>query len=626
MRAPLSALAAALLLVAAACDSPSSARPPETLTGFGPESVPRAFSPGDTIIGEEIDSETDVDEFSIIVPRGRLHMTLYASPGQVLSFAVVDSASRFTLQSYILSADSARSLFLGQGRRVFVRIEAVPGEPSRGAYRLATRFVSPYPESRDSVIAPGESVVDSIDTPDDVDEYVFQGTEGQEIAIQFEQSEPVNSMDYVLMLFGPHVLPDGDTLAVRTTGYFQPASAANRGIITRLPRTGTYRVHVRPEHPSAGSPNRYRFLLHPVNRAPESASPVLVHGVPAADAIEVPGDVDEFTFNAVEGEYFRIFIRREVSSRLEHQLVDGLTGEIVDRYVPASDPVPYGEGNIRVQAPRTGPYTVRLLSYSADTWGPYAGPYELTLYRFDAGPEDGAPDRIALGDTVGGEAIWPEGDVDTYEFTGTAGQQFTILGAVPSGARVDVVHAASGERLSRLTGFRTGPRLDRQSTVLATLPETGRYLVRVWHSGENDHPYLEEIGPYAFSIAPVSLLPERVPETVPLGVVVEESIDPVRDVDTYTFTATEGETFELWSEENDPVRGGSLRLGVKREGFGSLAGVFPGGAFPTKTFTVPFTGTWTLVAESPITSSDPTTRENEGQYAGGYRFRLRKIP
>src|SRR5438093_357232 len=76
-----------------------------------------------------------------------------------------------------------------------------------------------------------------------------------------------------------------------------------------LPRTATYTVRVQGID-SDRAKGRYRVWLYPVNRVPESvASAIAVGDTVQGEAVEPPGDVDEFTFTGALGQQVAGFLQ-----------------------------------------------------------------------------------------------------------------------------------------------------------------------------------------------------------------------------------------------------------------------------------------------------------------------------
>ena len=86
-----------------------------------------------------------------------------------------------------------------------------------------------------------------------------------------------------------------------------------------------------------GSPDAtgpYVLMVAPVNRAPESVSPVLVAGTKVlGESIDHPGDIDEFTFAGRAGDTTSVTIQspltgREVEAHVT--IIDQSTGQVVN--------------------------------------------------------------------------------------------------------------------------------------------------------------------------------------------------------------------------------------------------------------------------------------------------------
>jgi hypothetical protein len=133
--------------------------------------------------------------------------------------------------------------------------------------------------------------------------------------------------------------------------------------------------------------------------------------------------------------------------------------------------------------------------------GPYytVGAYTVALLPVVRAPETVSP-AIALGDTITGESLNHQGDIDEFTFSGTAGAIVTAYLNTPGGfpgnaAVLDVLEPGTGNVLGTVSSGNSAPNLTDQSTGAIVLPVTGVYTVRI--SQLSTHP---TNGQYVFMV------------------------------------------------------------------------------------------------------------------------------
>src|SRR5439155_384123 len=205
-----------------------------------------------------------------------------------------------------------------------------------------------------------------------------------------------------------------------------------------------------------------------------------------------------------------------------------------------------GAGNVAVNAPTSGTYTVIVGSNSGATgFFDGTGSYLLTLAQGPGAVEVSAGDEggpMTDGATNSGTIYL--GDLDTWTFTATQGDFIALsMGTVtPASA-----HFAPWIRLVSPTGALLGNSFTGQgaANVAATAPTSGTYTVIV---GSYLSGYFDGTGSYQLTLAKgpgavdVSAGDEGGPMTN--GATNAGSIYLV-DLDTWTFTATQGDFIAL---------------------------------------------------------------------------------
>ena len=239
----------------------------------------------------------------------------------------------------------------------------------------------------------------------------------------------------------------------------------------------------------------YRFAVEPLGAAPEHGSSALVPGDSVAtEAIDSPGDWDEYTVSATPGQdvgvivhstrtdflypYLRIFDRMTGDSLVTALYGDHLAGPF---RVPAS-----GEVGIAVYQP-DGFFR---FCYDATCGGVYrfVGPYAFRVIPINRAPEN-VPAAYTVGDTVRGEAIYPAGDIDEFTTTAVPGETLTAyirLTAPPVGEQfhgltLEVIDPATGNTLIGSLAQFFGQTFNPVGSF--AVPAGGSFLIRVRGSG-----------------------------------------------------------------------------------------------------------------------------------------------
>lgn len=274
-------------------------------------------------------------------------------------------------------------------------------------------------------------------------------------------------------------------------------------------------------------------------------------GVAVQDRI-APGEADEFVAEPA-GE-FRILFRATSGSP-----ADTLVAELLDaggRMV--AQVASYGlDADWHDQAtawlqPPQGSWRIRVRGRGADD----GGTYTLRLFPRNSAPES-APAAITLGRAIEGEALDGPGDMDEFTLEGTAGDEWIVF--AQSDARfveVQLIEAASGEPVtSSLRIAWSTDALEQYSTGRVRLPRSGTYVVRVG----GDDPHLDRAeGGYRLRVDRVDRAPEAAAGTLAPGVVLEEAIQSVGDVDEFTFTGGAGQEIiilvQLQRDIPEPIR------------------------------------------------------------------------
>ncbi len=518
------------------------------LVNRAPEHRAAAIPLGAEVRGETIDRAGDVDEFTFSAAAGAEYNAFVQAPRAVQLDVVGPSGQVLATTT---SSDADTGLFTHATGRFQVPaagtyIVRVAGTaPSQiadtGAYRLFLYPIDRRPEHVTPTITAGDTISgESIDVPGDIDEFTFSGVAGDEFNafLQAQSGSPETQLQLDVVDGGRTVLRSTQSVGTDTSLLRQPTGRF------ALPSTGTYRLRVSgvtPYYPSDLNYGAYRLFLYRINRRPETRPDTLAFGDSlSGEAIDVPGDVDEFrvTVRDSSGANLALEVESPPDAGLTVQLIDSATGHMVATTSTSQVGTPAATGRMRV-AP--GKYIVRV-GTSGDAYdrSTLRGPYRLWFYRFSFGPEV-VRDTFAIGDTVSGEAIDPPGDIDEFHFHGFKGQHVNIALqglAAPGGGFQAFITGPTG--YSIVFSGTSAAALGDHQTLRVDLPATGWYEIDVSGAGWSDA--LSERGPYRFAVESLGAAPEHVGSAlVPGDSVATEAIDSPGDWDEYTVSATPGQ-------------------------------------------------------------------------------------
>lgn len=362
-------------------------------------------------------------------------------------------------------------------------------------------------------------------------------------------------------------------------GYANGSSVAALG--GTAPLTGTYSVVVED-----GSTNHDRTGTYDLyfTRAPgANEGGALISGGSHAGRVEL-GDLDSYTFPMQAGQSFLLRLADLAQGALYPQLL---------LYAPNGAYLAYHNAStvavLSGTAAFTGTYTVVVLDGNTTHYG--TGDYMLHFVRAPGANEGGAlPNGTTVHDTI------ELGDLDSYTFSIQAGESFLLRVA-------DLAQGALYPQLNLYAPDGSYLDYDNSGTVAAlsgTAAFSGIYTVVVLDGNSLHH------GTGAYTLEFVRAPGANEGGALPSGGVLRGRID-LGDLDSYTFTASAGEGFQ--------VRVADLALG----GFypqlslyapnGSFLSYDSSGAVAALSGTAAWTGTYTVVV-----SDGNSLRAGSGDY------------
>lgn len=492
-----------------------------------------------TIIQEKIDHAADVDEYTLNAVAGQeLEVFLQRlSPGPSGSpIAVLELADGFG-SAAVATAVSADSDFDRSASNVLVvptsgtyklTVSARYAQPSGyvGPYRLEVRTIDHAPEHAAAALVVGDTIAnESIDYIGDTDDFTLTAAPGTEYNVFLDasgavphrvQAEVLGYYEYTIT-----AVPGGPTLLQNPTGRIV------------IPASGSVTIRVRDVANSRGP---YRLFATRIDPTPEGSAPVIVPGSPATtSAIELPGDVDEYSFTLSTATILNLELTRggdATGSGLLARIMSGTSTQPVSYDASilafASSPsVSTGHLNL---AP--GTYRLRVDGQSSRGDG-YRGTYQVRLRTVDTAPET-ASARIAVGDTVRGESLEYAGDIDSFVLSVAAGDTLNLRLLTPGGANPGIWFSILDPVTKTFTGGSTSdesnPSAPLQSGRLVLDP--GDYTVIV--QSANGGSVAAQAGAYQLALDRVSARPEHHVAAISLGDTIrDERIDYIGDYDDF---------------------------------------------------------------------------------------------
>ncbi|HEV8398951.1 MAG TPA: hypothetical protein VGQ18_03835 [Gemmatimonadales bacterium] len=524
-----------------------------------------ASVPFNSEIGNEtIDREGDVDEFTFEATTGAEFNVFVQAPRAFQLELARPGTSPFASATAV-PADTAL-YFHSTGRfsafQTGTYVLRMSGSGSHqvadtGRYRVYVYAIDRRPEHVPAAIAIGDTVSgEQIELPGDVDEFTFSGTAGEEINAFFQAED--GTQETLLQL---ELLEPAGTMfrSVQSVGTDTSLLHQATGTMV-LPSTGTYRIRVRaPGTFMDRSRGPYRFFLYRINRAPESVPATLALGDSVTgEAIDLPGDVDEFTFTAADTTLAGFALTRTGPPLLTFvqclrvALVANDSHQILDKGIPqycgTTTEVALGTGPFTIPG---GSHTLRVQGVGSTGAG-YTGPYRIVTFPLDSMPEIAA-DSMGIPDTVGGESLGLPGDYDVFTFSGRKGQHVDVhfqglatgLDSSQFWFIADIRGTTPPQALAWVSSPASSASLDEHRTRRIDLPTTGVYRLTV-NSGHTGS-LLDEAGPYRLAIVTVPAAPETAPVTLlPGDSIISERIDSDEDVDEFVLTGSPGQELAVF--------------------------------------------------------------------------------
>jgi hypothetical protein len=471
-----------------------------------PETGPATLTLGDTVAQERIDVPGDFDRFTLNVPQATLaNIVLWRdsvdADGLQLSLTGAGGAGECSLTVYTnvpayRNGWGCGTSMIPAGTHV-IRIEGGDsrGNGYRSFYRLETHAISRLAEITPDSLVVGDTVSgDAIDPLGDIDAFYFRARAADHVDVLF-QAMGTPDPTYGLWL---SVL-DSTGRGLASSGSRMGGTSLDEFHTDRIdiPADGRYRIQVSGVNDGrlVMEQGPYRFAVKRVPTTIETASSNLVGGDSVGtERIDIPGDVDRFTLTGSAGQELVIrFQAFPETAPLVLAVLDTTTRDTLTTQLSAG----FLQSSGRFVLPAAGVAWVRVLeprfcdTFSGCGLSSYSkvGPYSLKVVTINRAPEV-ASATVTIGDTISGEAIDPEGDIDDFTFAGTGGRTVQVYFQTPQGVccfdplLLEVMDPANNAVLGSVTSKNPTPNLEDQTTGAVVLPRTDQFRVRVRGSSD----------------------------------------------------------------------------------------------------------------------------------------------
>ena len=379
---------------------------------------------------------------------------------------------------------------------------------------LFVLFVLNFHIYAQQAISYGETITESISSDGEVDVYTFSGVANEKVIIRLTENSSSYPLEPSLELYNPTGNPVEST---------SDGSQAEINIV--LPQTGTYTIFA--SDVNGDDTGNYALFIQRVMN-PGNAS-IINYGETLTGSISTDGEVDTYSFAGNAGDKIIVRLTENSSSYPLEPLA-----EVFD---PAGDSllasIDGAQAQMEITLPADGSYMILVSdSYPGDDTGNYA----LFIQRVI---DPGNASIINYGETLTG-SISTDGDVDTYSFTGNAGDKIIVRltensSSYPLEPLVELFNPAGDSLIAGIDGA--------QAQMEITLPADGSYMILVSDSYPGD-----ATGNYSLFIQRM-VEPGNITR-IKFGETLTGSISADGEVDTYVFLGGPGDSIIIRLTEN----------------------------------------------------------------------------
>lgn len=261
----------------------------------------------------------------------------------------------------------------------------------------------------------------------------------------------------------------------------------------------------------------------------------LTGSAPLGGRLELPGDIDTFSFTAQGGHVM--------------QVMSSSTSLLLTLFDSQNQQLAQGSGSVASVATTTGVYRVQVRSNSS------AGLLSYTVTASDLGVDDfgATPGTVAVGAPTSGNLQWVA-DVDPFDFVPTVGHVYEVSATRVAGGSLGVrVKDPAGAQVA--TNSYSG-------TVASFFASVGG----TWHV-EVFADYSQLPGSYTLSVVDRGLEDHGATQATATAVSLATTVGVIGfagDVDAFSFTVTQGKIYSVTTSSS------SVRVELRDAQFGSL--------------------------------------------------------
>jgi hypothetical protein len=476
------------------------------------------ITPGGGVVTGSLEELGDVNVFRFSATAGHIYRFTCSRSTYDCDAELLDASGAVLVSATGPETTAVITYEFNVGGSYYFRVRTDAAATGMYGYSLEDLGVDDHGDtSADATaLAAGASGTGKLELAGDVDVFSFSGL-AEEV---WEFTCTGTSVDCNVLL----VDSAGTTVASDT------GASANAKVTYRLPRAGTWFLHVKSTPAATGS---YGYQLRNLGTdehgdTPGTATPVVVGAPPAGGRVDTPGDVDFFSFDALAGHIYEITCTSAALS-CELRLMNA-TGTVLASDSGANAKVLYEIGS-------AGTYYFRL-SGAAGATGTYT-------YRIvDLGLDDHGDDRatataITAGAPAANGTLEIPGDLDVFSFTALASHlyEFTCTGTSID-CNIELLNASGAVVVS-------DTRPSASAKVRVQLVTPGTYYVRVSGGASGS-----AMGTYTYQLQDLGLDdhgngPDTSTPVPPGAPPANGRIDGPGDVDVFSFEPVAGHIYRF---------------------------------------------------------------------------------
>jgi hypothetical protein len=533
-----------------------------------PEHTLDTLAAGDTLGGEAVDFVGDVDEFRVPVTADSIYnvfLQTLASPDPVtIRVRVSSGAGEIGLTSSNAGDSTLAGQFTGNftataSGTITVQVAGASDGPGldRGPYRLFVYPVNRAPELAPTSLTAGDSVVESIEYPGDIDAFIVSPPATGVLNLILRRG---NARDEWLDFTWTGSMGTGILSCYPRFGETETGCGSGR-----LTVAGPLRIEIASQFGgTTGFRGTYRLVTLPIDLAPEGRPVQFAIGDIVTEELNPVGDGDGYEFPYSAGDLIELQGTGGSGSSGDGFLISvgGPAGGFAPGY---AEYLPASTGWFKFLT--TGSCRVSVRGASLGREVTERGPYTFSIRRVSSAAEI-VSSPLAIGDSVSGETIGQIGDVDDFTLAGPAGAEVQVFLRGAMRLTVDGVVVGTST-LIRAGALYASGRL--------TLPAGGQIGLRVYeprtYSGALHESGLSFTGPYSIAVHQIDRAPETIGSALTLGTTANgEAIDFEGDVDEFTFPGNAGQRVTATLSAPFSFDGAYVRLDIVDSSNGQVLG------------------------------------------------------